>query len=114
MTVLVCGGRNFGNRWWLYTALDALHDWKPIDVLIHGDARGADHLAGEWARDRKVPCRRYPADWEKHGKSAGPRRNQQMLDEGRPDLVMAFPGGAGTRDMVTRAKRAGIRVDEQF
>ncbi len=53
-----------------------------------------------------------PADWDKFGKGAGPIRNQQMIDEGKPDLVVAFPGGTGTADMVKRAKKHGIEVIE--
>lgn len=45
-----------------------------------------------------------------NGKAAGPIRNQRMLDEGKPDLVVAFPGGRGTADMVRRAKAAGVPV----
>jgi hypothetical protein len=54
----------------------------------------------------------YPADWAKHGRAASPIRNQQMLDEGRPNLVVAFPGGRGTADMVRRARSAGVEVIE--
>ena len=50
-------------------------------------------------------------DWKKYGKKAGPLRNQQMLEEGKPDLVVAFPGGNGTADMVRRAKKANIEGD---
>jgi len=63
-----------------------------------------------WARIKEVAVQVFPADWETHGKAAGPIRNQRMLDEGRPDLVVAFPGGRGTSDMVARAKRAGVEV----
>ena len=52
----------------------------------------------------------YPADWKKYGKSAGPLRNQRMIDEGKPDLVVAFPGGVGTADMISRAKAYNISV----
>lgn len=79
-------------------------------VVIHGGARGADSLAGEVATKAGVPVEVYPAQWEKHGRRAGPIRNQQMLDEGRPDVVLAMPGGVGTADMVRRAKAAGLRV----
>jgi hypothetical protein len=43
---------------------------------------------------------------------AGPLRNYQMLEEGKPDLVVAFPGGGGTKDMVRRAVKAGVSVHE--
>jgi hypothetical protein len=54
----------------------------------------------------------FYADWDKHGRAAGPIRNQQMLDEGKPDLVVAFllPQGSGTLDMIRRTEKAGIEV----
>ncbi len=54
----------------------------------------------------------YEADWHEHGRAAGPIRNARMIAEGRPDLVIAFPGGRGTADMVSRARKAGIEVRE--
>jgi hypothetical protein len=54
----------------------------------------------------------FPADWEKYGKAAGPIRNQQILVEGKPDLVVAFQGGRGTANMVSRAQQAGVPVVE--
>jgi hypothetical protein len=57
-----------------------------------------------------VPVVRYPADWARHGNAAGLVRNQQMLDDGKPDLAVAFPGGKGTADMVRRARKAGIPI----
>lgn len=59
-----------------------------------------------------IPCLNYPANWSKYKKKAGPIRNQQMLDEGKPDLVVAFSGGTGTADMVHRAKVANVKVIE--
>ena len=59
--------------------------------------------------------RAFPAKWNEHGKAAGPIRNQQMLTEGKPDLVIAFndylPNSKGTLDMVTRARRAGVAIE---
>jgi hypothetical protein len=54
----------------------------------------------------------FPADWETHGRAAGPIRNQAMLDEGKPYLVIAFWDGKskGTLDMISRATRAGVPV----
>jgi len=52
------------------------------------------------------------ANWAELGRKAGPIRNQQMLDEGKPNLVVAFPGGRGTADIVRRARAAGIEVVE--
>lgn len=81
-------------------------------LVIHGGAQGADRIAREWCICRKVECRGYAADWKRHGRAAGPIRNQRMLDDGKPDLVIAFPGGRGTADMVRRAIATGIRAIE--
>lgn len=110
MRVLVCGGREFAGRNWLFATLDLTHRMIGIMHVIHGAARGADSLAGEWARARGVPELRFPAEWNRHGRAAGPLRNQRMLEEGFPNLVIAFPGGTGTKDMVTRARAAGVTV----
>ena len=69
-------------------------------------------MAQEWAEARGVPCEVYLANWAELGRKAGPIRNQQMLDEGRPTLVVAFPGGRGTADMIRRARSAGVEVIE--
>jgi hypothetical protein len=109
--VLVCGGRDFNDQYLLYSVLGTLHDGKPkIAELIHGAARGADQMAGAWAIQNRVPVRAFPADWDKHGRAAGPIRNEQMLREGKPDLVLAFPGGRGTAHMCRIAAEAGVPV----
>ena len=110
MRLLVCGGRDFGDRQRAYRILDQLARMHQIDVLIEGDARGADRIAGYWARVRKIDNLKFRADWATHGKAAGAIRNQRMLDEGKPDMVLAFPGGRGTADMVRRARAAGIAI----
>jgi len=110
MRVLVCGGRDFKDWQLLHAELDNLK--PPATHIIHGTARGADKLASDWAQSRNIPETRFRAEWEIFGRAAGPLRNQKMLMEGKPDLVVAFPGSAGTADMVRRAKAAGVRVIE--
>jgi len=109
MRVLVTGGRDFSDRTLLFEALDRLHSLHGFTVLIHGDASGADRLAGEWATERGVEVLACPADWKTHGRAAGPIRNKEMLNE-KPQLVVAFPGGKGTADMVAKARKAGVKV----
>ena len=104
--VLVCGGRKYSN----YSHLKmVLSSFEPA-VVISGKAPGADSLAERWAKEAGVKFEGYPADWKTNGRAAGPIRNQQMLDEGKPDFVIAFPGGKGTADMVKRAKAACLPV----
>lgn len=112
MRVLVCGGRDFSSTTMLWRALDEVRIKAPHDalIIIQGGAKGADHLARLWCESRMVPYDNFPADWKKHGKAAGPIRNQRMIDVGKPDLVVAAPGGSGTADMVRRAEAAGIPV----
>jgi hypothetical protein len=108
--VLVCGGREYVDRDAVYASLDRLHSEYKFTTLIAGGARGADTLAAQWAEDRGVPSQVYMADWQGHGRKAGPIRNQRMLDDGRPDLVIAFPGGKGTAGMMALSRQAGIKV----
>jgi hypothetical protein len=82
--------------------------------VVHGAAKGADTIAGEIAEEMDIVVRTFPADWKKWGKAAGPIRNQEMLMEGKPDMVLAFhnniDASKGTKHMVQIAERAGIQV----
>lgn len=132
MKILVCGGRNYGRipndcpsdeldyahvkaqreSTFLRCTLDAIHAETAITEVIHGAAKGADTIGKLWAKRNGIKERPFPADWNQHGRAAGHIRNQQMLDEGRPDLVVAFPGGKGTAGMVEKAKSARIPVKD--
>lgn len=142
MRILVCGGRDFGDLqtvkrgtlvWrhrsdeykFIVATLDrqasetakrtvsSSGNWMTPEIeVIAGAARGADTVAADWARDNKLKLLEFPADWKKHGKSAGYVRNKQMLDEGKPDIVIAFPGGHGTKNMKNLARIAGVPVIE--
>jgi len=106
--ILVCGGRDYIDERKVFAVL---HDYKgKVSVLIHGCAKGADTIAGTWALINNVEVLRFKADWDRFGKAAGPKRNKRMLDEGHPDLVIAFPGGAGTTNMITQAHAANVQV----
>jgi hypothetical protein len=112
---LVCGGRQYADAEHLAQALDGIRQRHgPFAVVIHGAAHGADTMAGAWAAARDIPVQEFPAQWEtfKNRRSAGPIRNQQMLTEGKPDLVIAFPGARGTAHMVRLAREAGVEVIE--
>lgn len=106
----------------LFAHLNMLRDelsYQGGMVLIEGGAPGADGLAAAWAANvlryqqgGVLAHEQYPADWERHGKAAGPIRNQQMLDTGI-DLCLAFidkplEESKGTKDMVTRCRDAGV------
>lgn len=109
MRILICGGRDYKNKERVFEVLDWLVTADEGHHICHGGARGADTLAGLWAKSRKVKCTVFPADWSL-GRSAGVLRNLQMLDEFRPQLVIAFPGGRGTFHMQTAARAAGVLI----
>ena len=104
MRVLVCGGRYYQQRDMVWLALDMLHAERGVSVVVHGGATGADSLAGAWALHVGLLEERY----EILPGEGGFRRNTRMLACSRPDLVVHFPGGNGTRDMVMKASAAGV------
>lgn len=95
MKVIVCGGRNYLKRDYLFQCLDSL---VTITEVIEGGANGADTLARLWAMERKKKVITVHADWENMGKAAGYHRDIFMISM-KPDAVVAFPGGMGTKMM---------------
>lgn len=119
MKVLVCGGRDHNAvkvfDWLERNLYDEigfalrLHSFT-INEIIHGGARGADEGAGRWGKSKGIKVKVFHANWKKYGKLAGPYRNAQMAREGKPDIVIAFPGGQGTANMIMVAESLGIPV----
>jgi hypothetical protein len=108
MRVLACGGRDYRNSLYINTALDIIHAGSPITLLINGGAKGADTLSAYWAFKKGIERRTFVANWGNYGRAAGAMRNRLMLVEGKPELVVAFPGGVGTANMIEQAISAGI------
>lgn len=109
MRVLVTGGSDFDERELLFRVLNEQHGRTRFTLLIHGGASGADRLAGEWADANGVDVQVEAPNWKKYGRAAGLIANGEMIRQ-NPDLVIAFPGGKGTADMVKRADAAGLLV----
>jgi hypothetical protein len=110
MKVLVCGSRYWNDKESIRKEILRL---KP-DVVIEGEANGADSLARQVAEELGIEVKPHRAKWEIYDRAAGPIRNQEMLDEEKPDLVLAFhhdlENSKGTKDMVQRARKAGVPV----
>lgn len=111
--LLVFGSRTWTDRVAVWNALGAL----PRSCIIEGEAKGADAMARQWAQFYRVPLARFPADWDRHGRAAGPMRNVQMLREGKPDRAIGFISGRvgealskGSADMAARVKAAGVAL----
>lgn len=113
MILLVCGGREYADKVFLYRFLDQLlsDEEYMITHVIHGDARGADKLAAGWAVSKGIQPVACPALWAVYNARAGLVRNENMLLL-KPDCVVAFPGGRGTAHMVRIARAAGVQVIE--
>jgi hypothetical protein len=107
--LLVCGGRDYQDINRVMRVLDNIHEKCGITEIIHGAAKGADSLAGQWARKNGIKETAVPANWDLYGRRAGPLRNEEMLLLA-PDGVVAFPGGRGTAHMARIAEEAGIKV----
>ena len=105
MRVLICGSRDYEDYYNFEKMVEAILDEHQIvdPVIIHGAADGADTMADEFAKINSFRCLRFPAKWFLYKKSAGPIRNQQMIDEGKPHLVIAFP----TRETIVTGKQIG-------
>lgn len=110
MRILFCGDRHWTNLKIICDVMDAL---KP-DFVIEGEAQGADLLARDAAEYFDIPVIKFPADWKKYGRAAGPIRNTQMLNEGMPELVVAFhddiQNSKGTLNMVQQSEKRKIPV----
>ena len=93
-----------------------------VHLLLHGGARGADAAIGRAAQQLGWSALVMQAQWERHGRAAGPIRNRELLDQAvaravarsspgclTSVLVVAFPGGAGTASLVREARRMASR-----
>ena len=111
--VLICGDRYWQDKASIRKVIDSL---PPGATVIHGAAPGADSIAWDCAVERRLTVLTFPAQWSEYGKAAGRIRNQQMLDEGRPDRVVWFhpnlSQSRGTRDMLERARKANIPTSD--
>ena len=100
--LIISGGRDFNDIDFAVEALLRFHSYRPVTEVITGEAIGADSIGKAWAEEMGIKHTGFPVldtDWKTLGSKAGHIRNAQMLDYG-PDAVLAFPGGAGTQNMV--------------
>ena len=106
MKLIIAGGRHYSLTAEDVDELDHLH--RSIDEIVSGGAQGADKSGEAYAFYRKIPVKRFPADWQTHGRAAGPIRNKAMAEYA--DAVALFPGGKGTASMFREAKAAGLTI----
>jgi len=109
MRLLVCGGRHFDDSMLVERELSRVHERTPVSVLIHGGLPGLGVPAESWARRNGVRLIRYPANFS-IGKRGDFERDEFMLEDSRPDALLALPGGRRTREMCDHARRSGLPV----
>ena len=111
MKILICGARNYHDAKVVYQFMACL---PKETIIIEGESKGVDTIAWVLADILDLQVERYPADWGSYGKAAGPKRNAQMLLQGKPDLVVWFhkdiASSKGTANMISQAEAAGITV----
>jgi hypothetical protein len=102
MRVLICGGRDYNDFGRVERAMEVVQDnyYARATCIISGHARGADRLGEDYAAKNDLELEIYPAKWDVYGKSAGYKRNVQMAEEGKPNVILAMPGGRGTDMMI--------------
>lgn len=107
--VLICGDRN----WNCYECIDDfVKALPPESLIIEGEARGADVMSRQAGikYGHQVQC--FPAEWHIYGRAAGPRRNVQMVEIGKPERIVAFHNdiatSKGTAHMIKVAFMRGI------
>jgi hypothetical protein len=115
MKIVVAGTRHGTNGIVAHVLEDIAAEYgglTSIEFMAFGDCSGADIEAERWAEKHEIAHKRYVADWKKHGKGAGPLRNELMLKVECPDLVLAFPAqdSRGTWDCIRKAAMMGIDV----
>lgn len=114
MKVIISGGRNFNDYKHLCQVCDTILSKQTEVEIVSGTANGADKLGEKYANDNGYSIKRFPADWDKHGKSAGYKRNAQMAEYA--DALIAFWDGKsrGTKNMIDLAKRAGLKIKVSY
>lgn len=105
MKLVITGGRNHRLSAENMAQLDAIEN---ITELVSGHASGVDQDAEQWANKKNIPIKTFLPNWKRYGRAAGPIRNREMAEYG--DILAAFPGGSGTKNMIAEAKKAGLII----
>ncbi len=108
--VAIIGGRNFNDYEFLRSVMNQLHEKQPIDLVVSGGACGADTLGIQWAKECGIKTKIFLPNWNKFGKSAGFKRNTDIVDAAH--VVVAFwdKKSRGTQDTIKKAKALGKLV----
>ncbi len=108
MKLIISGGRDFSptleDKVYLHDKLSEFY----VTEVVCGGCRGADKFGKDMAEFLRIPVRIFNADWNKHGKAAGPIRNRQMAEYA--DALLTFDGCRGTSNMIKEAETKGLQI----
>ncbi len=110
--VIIAGSRFFNNYNFLKRKCEKILENKKKVTILSGGCRGTDKLGEDFAKEKGYDLEVYLAEWNIHGKAAGPIRNTEMVD--KADALIAFvgKGSVGTKDVIKKAKNKGLLIRE--
>ena len=108
--IIVAGDRNFTDYNYFKQCLNTLFNTERPRTIISGCAKGVDTLAIRYANEYNLPLMKFPADWDTHGKAAGPIRNKQMAQNATHLVAFLAPNSKGTRNMINQAKEHNLAI----
>lgn len=108
--LIVAGSRNFDDYQLLTEQLDEISNKYNIIEIVSGTARGADTMGEVYAIGNNIPVKRFPADWDRYGKSAGYRRNEQMAQYADACICFSVDNSKGTEHMINLSKQYRLKL----
>ena len=111
MKTIIAGSRGFCDILSGWSFINSVHEHQPITEVVCGMAKGVDTHGKLWAKDKGIPVKEFPANWNKYGKAAGPIRNKQMAEYADAALVI-HNGSKGSLNMINQMKKVGKPVYE--
>lgn len=108
MRTIIAGGRDIHDQFFVNSAMEKIN-WTPT-VILCGEASGVDMSGASWAFENEIPVEKYPANWSKHGRAAGPIRNAQMAKKADA-LVLIWDGKSrGSQSMLNLARKYDLEI----
>ena len=113
MKLIIAGSRNYHDcvvYELIHTTISKLNETNQVKELVTGCAKGVDAFAEKYGRRYNIPIVKFPADWEKYGKAAGPIRNKQMAIYADALLLIWDGESRGSANMLKNAKEQGLKI----
>lgn len=108
MKTIIAGSRDISNYAFIEKAI--VESGFEVSLVLSGCARGVDQLAEKWAEKNNVPVYKFPPDWKKYKRGAGPVRNRQMAEFAEACIVLWDGKSPGTKNMISLAKKYGLSL----